>query len=413
MSYSLALPRLRNGLVLALTGAAISPPTVHALGVRVPDQDPFAIARGNAFVATADNPSAIYYNPAGITQLTGHNISLGANIISISDEFTPPTGAGFDTESKVHVLPQLFYTFNPESMPVSFGLGFYTPFGLGVEWPDQTPFRTLALDGEITFGTINPVAAWKINEQVSVAGGLMINYGDTTLSRGLLPPEEPPYPPGNNLEFNGDAWSVGFNLGVRWEITEQHSVGATYRSASKMNFSGTSVYSPMVAPTGPASAEFQFPQNATVGYSFRPTPKWNLEINVDWTDWDSLNTVTLQQPETTDNVSLLFNWRSSWMFQFGGTRYLENGWNVSAGYIFSQNSVPDEWFNPAIPDSDRHVFSVGVGKKFEKWSLDAAFQYGYGPTRTLANSVGASNEAANGDYVFNSFGLALSAGYRF
>jgi hypothetical protein len=59
------------------------------------------------------------------------------------------------------------------------------------------------------------------------------------------------------------------------------------------------------------------------------------------------------------------------------------------------------------------VFSVGVGKRFDRWSLDAAFQYGYGPTRTLANPLSAPNAAANGDYVFNSFGLALSAGYRF
>ncbi len=248
MTRSLALPKLLNGLVLTLAGAAISPNAVQALGIRVPDQDPFAIARGNAFVATADNPSAIYYNPAGITQLSGHNLSLGANVLSVSDKYTSPTGAEYETESKVHVLPQLYYTFSPESIPFSFGLGFYTPFGLGVEWPDQTPFRQLAINGEITYGTINPVAAWKINEKVSVAGGVMVNYGDTALTRGLTPAGFPPA--GNNLDFNGDAWSVGFNFGARWEITEQHSVGATYRSASSMNFSGTTVYSPAVFPSG-------------------------------------------------------------------------------------------------------------------------------------------------------------------
>jgi len=411
MPHSLVLPKLRTGVALTITGVVIAPHAVQALGIRVPDQDPFAIARGNAYVATANNPSAIYYNPAGITQLSGHNLSLGANILSVSDKYTSPTGLEFDTESKVHVLPQLFYTFSPESIPVSFGIGLYSPFGLGVEWPDQTPFRQLALNGEITYGTINPVAAWKINENVSIGGGVMVNYGDTTLSRGLTPAGFPPA--GNNLDFHGDGWSVGFNLGIRWEITEQHSVGATYRSASKMNFSGTSVYSPLVLPTGPSSAEFQFPQNVTVGYSFRPTPKWNLEINIDWTDWSSLNTVVLDQTSPAPDVSLPFNWQSSWMFQFGGTRYLDNDWSVSAGYIFSQNSVPEGSFNPAIPDSDRHVFSVGVGKKFDRLSLDAAFQYGYGPARSVANGVSVGNSAANGDYVFNSFGLALSAGYRF
>ncbi|MCX6925129.1 MAG: hypothetical protein NT154_18235 [Verrucomicrobia bacterium] len=44
----------------------------------MPNQDAFAIGRGNAFVATADNPSAIYYNPAGITQLQEQNIHAGS-----------------------------------------------------------------------------------------------------------------------------------------------------------------------------------------------------------------------------------------------------------------------------------------------------------------------------------------------
>jgi hypothetical protein len=46
-------------------------------GFRLPDQDAFATARGEAFVATADNASAIYYNPAGISELKGWNFRAG------------------------------------------------------------------------------------------------------------------------------------------------------------------------------------------------------------------------------------------------------------------------------------------------------------------------------------------------
>src|SRR5688500_17253838 len=53
----------------ALAFAFSLPASAFALGIRIADQDARATARGNAFTATADNPSAIYYNPAGITQL--------------------------------------------------------------------------------------------------------------------------------------------------------------------------------------------------------------------------------------------------------------------------------------------------------------------------------------------------------
>ena len=57
--------------VLTLMISGVLAGKVSANGFRLPDQDAFATARGEAFVATADNPSAIYYNPAGITQIRG------------------------------------------------------------------------------------------------------------------------------------------------------------------------------------------------------------------------------------------------------------------------------------------------------------------------------------------------------
>ena len=64
-----------------------------ANGFRLADQDAFATARGEAFVATADNPSAIYYNPAGIAQLKGNNLRGGVYGIYLDPSFTPPSDA--------------------------------------------------------------------------------------------------------------------------------------------------------------------------------------------------------------------------------------------------------------------------------------------------------------------------------
>ena len=66
--------------------------TLLANGVRLVSQDAFAAARGEAFVATADNPSAIYYNPAGITQLEGNNLRGGINGLYFDPTFQPPAG---------------------------------------------------------------------------------------------------------------------------------------------------------------------------------------------------------------------------------------------------------------------------------------------------------------------------------
>ena len=75
-----------------LVQAALSVSWARATGFDLPDQDAFAVARGMAFVATADNPSAIYYNPAGLTQLQGHNVRLGVYGISLEPSYESPDG---------------------------------------------------------------------------------------------------------------------------------------------------------------------------------------------------------------------------------------------------------------------------------------------------------------------------------
>ena len=389
----------------------LATPRLLALGIRLPDQDAFATARGEAFAATADNPSAIYYNPAGITQLEGHHFNLGAYSVFLKSEYTAPTGAEFDTEDQVQAVPRFFYTFRPQNHPLAYGLGFYSPYGLGLEWPDSSTFRTLAKEGRIEYFTLHPVVAWEIVPALSLAAGPTLNYAKTKLSRGIALP-------GDTFEFKGDGTDLGYTAGLLWKPHAKHALGISYRSATTMDFDGHAEAIPYTAPQS-ADARFNFPQNLVLGWSFRPTPAWNLEFNADWTDWDRLNTVTLNQ-ESAPPVYLPFNWRSSWFYEWGATRYFQNGFALSAGYIFSENSVPDASFNPTVPDSDRHIFSLGLGRKYRHFSWDATYQFAYGPSRTVQGSpvnpnpfVPGLSESADGRYEFISHALTVSLGYTF
>ena len=78
--------------IVVLAGSVAS---LSAAGFRLPDQDAFATARGEAFAATADNASAIYYNPAGISQLQGWNFRGGIYGIYLPLSYKSPTGGTF------------------------------------------------------------------------------------------------------------------------------------------------------------------------------------------------------------------------------------------------------------------------------------------------------------------------------
>lgn len=398
-------PRATTVVLVAVTTAAA--PDALALGFRIPNQDAVAIGRGNAFVATADNPAALYYNPAGITQLEGIELQVGLlSYLGIDVQYRGPDGSETDNVDDIIPVPQVHFVYSPPESPFSFGLGVYAPFGLAIEWPDDAPFRTVGLEGHLTYLSVNPVAAWQPMPSLSIAAGPTINYSKLDLRQGLAPV------PGNYFDYEGDGLSPGFNVGVLWQPHPKWSFGATYRSAVEVGYSGDTEVS--IAPgSAESDANVDFPQMIVWGVSFRPTPRWNLEVDIDWTDWATLDTVTLEDTQFGD-VPLALNWRPSFFYEAGVTHYFPSGYFVSAGYFFSENSTSDENFNPVVPDTDLHVGSIGVGYKGEHWRWAVAGQIITGPWRSVSGSQPSlAGQSADGDYQLFIPAVTVSVGYRF
>lgn len=389
------------------------PERLFGLGVRIPNQDAEAIARGNAFVATANNPAAIYYNPAGITQLPGANIQIGVlNYLGINTSYDSPMGTHVDSKFEVLPVPQLHFTQSLESVPLTFGLGLYAPFGLGVQWPEGSSFRSLAIEARLQYITLNPVIAWKIHRTLSLAVGPTFNYSRIQFRRGLALPTDA-------LEFTGEDFAYGFNAGLLWQPHPQWALGANYRSATTLNYEGTTTYSPGIPiPPAGTTSRLEYPQIVSAGISFRPSPKWNIEIDVDWSDWNSLDTFVLSGSKNLGfpiELPFQLDWRGSWFYEFGVSRYFDHGWFVSGGYFFSSETAQGKYFTPLVPDTNLHVGSLGFGHKGEHWSWTVAAQIITGPARVVNNSQPNpfTGESANGKYQLVVPTIAFSLGYHF
>jgi long-chain fatty acid transport protein len=374
-------------------------------GTRVGFKDAFATARGNAFVATADNPSALYYNPAGITQLEGKQFAGNLYSVAVSSDYAGVGGTA-SMDDNAQPVPAFYATHKPDGADWAYGVAVYAPFGLSTEWAAGSPLRTFALKNEQTYLTYNFTAAWQVSPDLSVGASATYNRVDTDLNRALGI-----FGPNDLFRFEGDGHAVGFNLGLLWKINERHQFGASYSHRTSVTLKGTSSTVPLI-PSESAEARFVFPEVLIVGWSWRPTPEWNFEINLDWTNWSRLDTVTVQK--TSGATPLPFHWESGLFYEFGLTRYLANGFLVSAGYCFTENSTPDFTYTPAVPDSDRHFYSLGVGYRAKQFSADFAWQYGDGGQRRVTGSppsfIGAT---ADGTYDNSVNALALSLGVRF
>lgn len=380
--------------------AALISINAQAVGFRLPNQDPEGIARGNANVASVANPSAIYYNPAGITNLEeGSHLRLGAYLISANVDYSSPMGATTgETDESLQPVPQIYYVKNSGDSKLTYGLGIYAPYGLGIDW-QTSPFPTLANEGELKYVTVSPVVGYELNDDISVAFGLTYNYSDVDLKQsiGILP--------GDEFNIRGSGNDFGYTLGLQWNINDSWDFGLAYRSETEIDYDGESraTSSPIFQDYLPSQASLVFPQYVDMGVAYTHNERWSFEFNIDWTDWDAVDETVFSGTALGD---LLFplNYESSLMYEFGATKVLSDKYDLSFGYIFSENSAPDTSFTPFNTDADLQLGSIGLKRKGERfdWMIGYHFAYNNGRNVTGNQQFSLSGDTADGEYkIFN------------
>jgi long-chain fatty acid transport protein len=360
-------------LSAAWLGAATG---AFALGFRNPDQSARATGQGEAFVAQADDASAIYYNPGGLTQLRGTQLTSGAYVTFRDWQFKGDVAR--DGITAPAFLPHFYGATDLGLEQWRFGLGFNIPFGNSVDWGDHGPLRYMVTQASLAVYNIEPTVAYKINDHLSIGVGLNIYDGTTSLKNYQFLPT-------GHLHFEGDGMAVGATVGALWKINEQHSLGLVYRSPFEIDFVGSIELTPVAGKTD-AKSTIKFPQSIAAGYAYRPVKQLKLEVDVEWTNWNPLNTVSVVVPANkmlNGKTGVEFNWKDSFFYEFGAQYDFNETWAVRAGYIFSENTVPNSTFSPNLPDSNRHVFSVGLGYSSKLLNVDLTYQYSLSDDRTV------------------------------
>ncbi len=406
-------------VVLVVVGS-MAVPQAFALGFRNPDQDARATGQGEAFVAQADDASAIYYNPAGLTQLKGTQVTSGGILVFRDIKFKG--AGGTDHLNDPTFTPHFFVASDLGQERWRFGLGATIPFGNSMDW-GSGPFSMIDRASSLVVYDIAPTVAYQINEHLSLGAGLNVYHGTTGLEFDFSP-----LLPGSRSTFEADGDAVGATVGLMWKITEQHTIGMVYRSPFAIDFHGRAKNTDAgpFSTSAAASAKIDFPQQVAAGYAFRPIKKLKLEVDVEWTNWDTLNTVRLRSanPIVTGDprTTLPFNWLDSFYYETGAQYDIDDHWAVRAGYIYSENSVPTSTFSPNLPDSNRHVFSAGLGYDSKKeailfsklgLSVDLVYQYALSEDRTIPSGRSAASPFVDGKWESSSHAVMITTTLKF
>jgi long-chain fatty acid transport protein len=383
---------------LGLLSVLIFPAIAHGSGFYYGVQSAKSFSMGNAFVAQADDPSAIFFNPAGIVQLERTQVSVGTGIISGHLTFkSDAPGGTVNLEDHVYVVPFGYLTYKVNDL-ISIGLGSYSDFGLSADWPDNWQGRFIygATMSRLTTYAINPVIAFRPHQKISFAAGPVIQYVDFIFKNRTLNPfgfTE------LDTKIAGNDWGVGFNVGMLAWITENIKFGVCYRSEISYKISnGTITFGPQAPTPIPGIGFFntglqtslKTPAILMFGLSWNHGPL-TVEFDTQWTQWSSFKDLaaSFYYPVAGQyELRIPKNWRNAWEYHFGIQYAILENLFLRAGFIYDMGAVPAATLEPLVPFGDRKFYTLGLGYKYKDLTLDVCYSYMDGNNSTWNNAIG-------------------------
>ncbi len=409
-------------------------PNAYGSGFAIYTQGASTLGQGAATIAHTDDPSAIFWNPALINKLQGTQIQLGTTLVFPSRKFESDfSGYTFKTESDVFYPSTIFIThkFNDK---ITAGLGAFNPFGLGTKWPDDWEGRYIATNSEMRTYNINPVVSFQITPNISLAGGVDFLFLDATLEKKINQSAilsyymgGPVSAPDIGQKFKGDGNGIGYNFGIILEPHKDISIGASYRSEIKVDIDGRATHDNVNSflsaafPNTDGSTDITLPAQAHIGICYKGLNPLTFEVAVRWEGWSSYDRlkITLEKPvlgtKTSDTPK---DWEDTYSVSLGAEYQLNNSIALLAGYLYGGNPIPDTTFEPAIPDANTHLFTIGTTIKQKKFKVDLAYGYQILQGREKNNSVtdpvsGLTAFSANGEYKSHLHLVSVSLTYTF
>lgn len=376
-----------------------------------------AMGQAGAFVARASDPSAVWFNPAGMTQLPGTQFYAGGTaIIHSSTFYSEADGLTIESDDEVG-LPPNFYITQQLSDNIWIGVGFNAPFGLSKTWPlptstDPLAYHTQYANLQLLF--FSGALAVKVSDCFSIGAGVSYvsasveweKYSNIDalvwlLSAGAISDVDDLY---FKADVTGDA--VSFFGGIQWKISPAVTFGATYHSGTDIDYTGDIT---MQEPTTPSAAinaylasffpdspdqsgtaNLPFADNIMGGFAFKLSESLDMEIDLYYTLWSKYEALTLDFDVNTLTVAdqvIEKNWEDTMCVRLGGEYHASQDLDIRFGMMYDQSPVPDETLDPMLPDADRFGVCAGIGYHKNGFTVDFAYMLLFLSERTPENNT--------------------------
>lgn len=446
---------------------AVVPAYTHAAGFAIIEQNVSSLGNAYAGVSSiAYDASTVYYNPAGMTRLSGRHFSASLHMIKPSAKFSDinsdvTAGGNGGDAGGTEIVPNIYFVA-PVSDKAKFGIGINAPFGLSTEYDAGWQGRYHAVKSRVSTLNINPSIAFTTKSPFSIGFGMNLQYMEAELTNALdfgaicygatqaqgsplttatcdaykLTPQTYPSVAQSNsndgfASISGDDWGIGYNFGILFAPDNQSRIGFSYRSKVKHKLGGdadfriaTTVPSQATDPrfTGihlafadtKATANITLPEQWTLS-SYRALNKhWELLGEISYTKWSQVQELTIEfENPFKDPSSEPLKFRNTYRYAIGANFKPDSRFIYRAGFAFDEGAAHDATYrSPRIPDNDRTWLALGMGYRQNSMSFDVGYAHLFMDDAYI-NRVSATGDTLYGKYQLSIDILSAQFNYEF
>ncbi len=384
------------GLLAALAGA----PFVSASGFGLFQHGGRAMGQVGAFTARAPEPSAVTYNPAGITRLEGFQLQAGLDFNNAQDKYTSATGT-FSANHVIQFPAALYATWKQASGPFALGIGLDAPFYYNADWrPVFFPGRFLTRRFELRVYEVHPVLAYDLGEGWSVAGGARYLIGSLEQEDNARLPISP-LPTGTNPPFliEVERNAAADVDALAWDLAVQYAApswgwGAVYRSPARLKGNGDVEYAARDVPSGVPGLDaaiqarlvngstrqsFEIPREIRAGIWYAPYPELRLELDASFQSWSSLEATDVNYaPDVFGDgptVTTRRDWDDTTSLRLGLEGDITDTVMLYGGIASEPSPVPGNTLEPGFSRGDALVYAIGFSYSFPQISFDLGYSF--------------------------------------
>jgi long-chain fatty acid transport protein len=373
--------RMALTICLFFTPVVATPPGAWGAGLMFYEQGTPDVGLASAGQgARAQDASAVFTNPAGMTQLKDSQLLIGAEPLFGNFTFSPNAKTnlkGTNGGNASVPLPNgsffYMYSLGPN---LKLGYGSYAYFGAPLEYNLNWVGRYY-LQGATMLGvSFQPALAFRAADWLSIGGGPDVMMGFLRAKAGLN--NLNPHLGDGQVRYQNYTVNVGGNVGILLTPREGTRIGIDYLTPIDLNFSDAPHFvglSPLVTRaisndklrSPKTNLGMQVPQQLMADIYQKVTERVALLGSVGWQNWTQFGLVDISI-DTSNPKSLSKNLHFQDTFHLAaGTQYqLMPQWMLSCGFAFDNSAVGNPMRTVNLPVGDQYRFGAGVQYAWNK-----------------------------------------------